>query len=197
MHPIMPFITEELYGRVAPEGSPLCAWAPWPAAAPETVDEEAERELGAAFELVRAVRNVRAEFNVPPASVVDIIVAAGAEADAAAAVEGLKPFFELARISSATAAGAGKRPAHAAAAVAGPLSVFVPLEGLIDFDLEVKRLTRAMDKAEREADALARKLADENFIQRAPAEVVAADAAKLDQLRAAARHLADNLEALT
>ena len=195
IHPIMPFLTEELYAAVAP-GRGLCARAPWPTAAPELADEDAEAGAGLLFELVRAVRNIRAEFNVPPASVVDLVLGGGDAAAAARAAEGLKPFFELARISSATPAKGKKRPPHAAAAVAADVTVFVPLEGLIDFDVEAQRLNKAKDKLTREAERLNRKLSDEDFVHRAPADVVAADAARRDELRAALQRLDDNLAAL-
>jgi valyl-tRNA synthetase len=195
IHPIMPFLTEELYAAVAP-GRGLCARAPWPTAAPELADEDAEAGAGLLFELVRAVRNIRAEFNVPPASVVDLVLGGGDAGAAARAAEGLKPFFELARISSATPAKGKKRPPHAAAAVAADVTVFVPLEGLIDFDVEAQRLNKAKDKLTREAERLNRKLSDEDFVHRAPADVVAADAARRDELRAALQRLDDNLAAL-
>ena len=194
-HPIMPFVTEELYRMFAP-GRGFCARAPWPEAAAERLDAEAEERIGALFDVIRGVRNVRAEMNVPPASVVDIVIAAEEAGRGAAVAEELRPFFELARISSASTLAAGKRPAHAAAAVGGDMTVFVPLEGLIDFDVEMKRLARARQKTEGDIAALSRKLSDENFVKKAPADVVAADADRLETLKATSARLAENLAAL-
>jgi valyl-tRNA synthetase len=194
-HPVMPFVTEELYGMFA-VGRGFCAQAPWPEEEPERLDDEAEDRVGSLFDVVRSVRNVRAEMNVPPASVVDIVVAAQETGRAAAVAEELRPFFELARISSASTLAAGKRPAHAAAAVVGDITVFVPLEGLIDFDVERERLARAKEKMEADIAALSRKLADENFVKKAPADVVAADADRLELLKAQLDRLEENLTAL-
>ena len=194
-HPIMPFVTEELYRMFAP-GRGFCARAPWPEAAAERLDAEAEERIGALFDVIRGVRNVRAEMNVPPASVVDIVITAEEAGRGAAVAEELRPFFELARISSASTLAAGKRPAHAAAAVGGDMTVFVPLEGLIDFDVEMKRLARARQKIEGDIAALSRKLSDENFVKKAPADVVAADADRLETLKATSARLAENLAAL-
>jgi valyl-tRNA synthetase len=194
-HPVMPFVTEELYAMFAP-GRGFCAQAPWPEGAAERLDDEAEGRVGSLFDVIRGVRNVRAEMNVPPASVVDIVVAAGEAGYAAALAEELRPFFELARISSASTLAAGKRPAHAAAAVVADTTVFVPLEGLIDFDVERERLARAKEKLESDIGALSRKLGDENFVKKAPANVVAADADRLEMLKAMLARLEENLAAL-
>lgn len=76
------------------------------------------------------------------------------------------------------------------------MTVFVPLEGLIDFDVEMKRLARARQKREGDIAALSRKLSDENFVKKAPADVVAADADRLETLKATSARLAENLAAL-
>jgi valyl-tRNA synthetase len=99
-------------------------------------------------------------------------------------------------VASVSTVAAGKRPAHAAAAVVGDLTVYVPLEGLIDFDVERERLARARKKLEGDRAALSRKLGDENFVKKAPAEVVAADAERLEALNATLARLAENLAAL-
>jgi len=195
MHPVMPFITEELYGLLAP-GAGLCARAAWPSPTPSAVDDGAERRIGELFDIIRAVRNIRAEMNVSQASMVDIVLAAADAADARRTAESLRPFFGLAHVGSAHAAAPGERPAHAAAGDAGGMTVYVPLVGLIDFDVEKKRLSRAREKAAREVEALTRKLQDENYVKRAPADVVAADAARLDDFRAALARLDENLTAL-
>lgn len=194
-HPVMPFITEELYRLVAP-GRGFCARAPWPEADVAAADEEAEARLELLFDVVRAVRNIRAEMNVPPGRDVDVMLSAEDAVVAGAAAEALAPFFALARIASASSLAAGKRPAHAAAAVAGELTVFVPLEGVIDFDVEIKRLTRAKEKLEADVATLGRKLSDENFVKKAPADIVAADAERLEILNATLARVEDNLTAL-
>jgi valyl-tRNA synthetase len=194
-HPVMPYITEELYQLLAP-GRGFIAQAPWPRADVAALDDEAEDRLGLLFDVIRAVRNIRAEMNVPPVSEVDVLLSAEDGAFAAATAEGLKPFFTLARVASVSALAAGKRPAHAAAAVAGDLTVFVPLEGIIDFDVEIKRLERAKGKLEKDIATLERKLSDENFVKKAPADVVGADAERLEVLKATVERVEDNLEAL-
>ncbi len=194
-HPVMPYITEELYQLLAP-GRGFIAQAPWPEADVAAPDEEAEDRLGLLFDVVRAVRNIRAEMNVPPSSEVDVLLSAEDGAFAGATADALAPFFALARVASASPLAAGKRPAHAAAAVAGDMTVFVPLEGIIDFDVEIKRLGRAKEKLEKDVATLERKLSDENFVKKAPADVVAADAERLEVLKATAARVVDNLEAL-
>ncbi len=195
MHPIMPFITEELY-QVLGAGAGFCAQAPWPAADAAAVDEDTEREVESLFEVVRAVRSVRAEMNVSPASMVDILLSSDDKESAARVAEGLRPFFALGRISSAGPLATAKRPAHAAAAVAADVTVFVPLEGLIDFDVEVQRLTKAKKKLAHDIETLSRKLGDENFVKKAPADVVAASTSRLDELENKLGRVEDNLAAL-
>ena len=194
-HPIMPFVTEELYRMFAP-GRGFCAQAPWPAAEAARVDDASEARVEGLFDIIRAVRNIRAEMNVPLASAVDVMLASEEAGVAPRAAEELTPFFGLARIASASPLAAKKRPAHAAAAVVGDMTVFVPLEGVIDFDVEMKRLTRAKEKLEGDVATLGRKLSDENFVKKAPPDVVAADAERLESLKATLARLEENLKAL-
>lgn len=195
LHPAMPFITEELYQLVAPNQG-LCARAPWPAPRPADVDEGVEGRVADLFDVIRAVRNVRAEMNVPPASVVEVVLASGDIRRAEALAADLLPFLGLARIFRVVAQGTAERPAHAAAADAAGVTVYVPLAGLIDFAAELKRLTRAREKLKREADALAAKLADETYVKRAPAEVVTAASSRLEELTGALDRLERNIAAL-
>ena len=194
-HPIMPFVTDELYRMFAP-GRGFCAQAPWPAGEAAWVDDASVARVERLFDIIRAVRNIRAEMNVPLASTVDVMLASEEAGAVSRAAEELTPFFGLARISSASPLAAKKRPAHAAAAVVGDMTAFVPLEGVIDFDVEMKRLSRAKEKLEGDIATLGRKLSDENFVKKAPADIVAADAERLESLKATLARLEENLKAL-
>ena len=180
LHPIAPFVTEELRARLGAAG--LLAAARWPAteaSPPDSADGAARREIDALIGLISEVRSVRAELNVP----------AGARAPLAlaeAAARRLRPHREaietLARVELSTAAAA---PPGAVEILADGGGAWLGIAGLIDIDAEQSRLARERTKLEKEIAALDRKLANENFLSRAPAEVVGKQRARKSEAAAA------------
>ena len=189
-HPFMPFVTEEIWGRllrVRPDddGAPLLIVARYPEAAPRArwLDEEAEREFQAVQDFVRAIRNVRSEKRVEAGRWVEAYVV-GAEAYAAA--QRLKPAIEqLARARPLHVVEApDDAPSDGVVATVLPVGrVVVPLGGLVDLDAERLRLGSQIERLSREIDRLETKLANEQFRTRAPAAVVAKEEERLATAR--------------
>ena len=171
LHPYMPFITEEIWQKLPHIGESIVI-APWPTVDERWLDPVIESEMGTLMDLVRAVRNVRAEMNVEPARRVPAILQGDPERCAA-----IKRDQELLKILAGISdleirPGVGTEPENAAAAIAPGVQVYLPLAGLIDVDKEIQRLEKELAKLETEIQGLDRKLANENFVNRAPAEVV-------------------------
>ncbi len=190
MHPFMPFITEELWHvlRAKVKGD---AWpdsilaAPYPAAG--AVDEDAERGFGPVIGIVDAIRNIRGEMNVPFKVVLEDVEIGSLDRAAAGTVrDELSRIHRLANVRDAVVhmdgAPPSKRPASAVA-VGDGFEVRVGLAGAVDVAAETARIVKEIEKIENDLGGIERKLANPNFVQKAPAEVVEKDRARADELR--------------
>jgi valyl-tRNA synthetase len=194
LHPIVPFITEALWQRL-PGRTPgeFLVRAPWPVA-----NGRADLSAAAGFDLVRevvfALRQIRADYNLPPGKPIDaVIVAAPA---VAATYRGVSGTIE--RLTRATVRVADRAPTEVAAhaVLSGGSALAVPLAGLIDVEKECAKLRQELAGLERQLVALERRLSDERFTARAPAHVVDAERAKLGEWTARRRQLSDKVRTL-
>ncbi|MFH1144565.1 MAG: valine--tRNA ligase [Candidatus Eisenbacteria bacterium] len=195
LHPLMPFITEEIFDYLPGKEHELIL-GPWPAAHAGHVDREAEAQLAFFQEIVVAVRNMRSEMNVPPAGFVPVAMRVPDEA--AAVLRRMEmPLCGLARIESLTMAPDCEKPRHAAAGVAGPAEIFVLLEGVIDLEVERTRLVKELKRLEGLQESSRKKLGNMDFLERARAEIVTAEREKLqqfEQMRTKVEHALKALE---
>ena len=192
LHPIMPFVTEDLWQRLPHRGDSI-ARTPWPA--PMGRDPEAEAEMGTLMEVVVAVRGIRAEMNVPPGREAEVIVRAPAR-QAGILERGSGMLLTLARARLRLAGEGAAKPPLAASAVIGESEIFVPLAGLIDLEVERRRLTRELERTGRELDSARKRLASPQFLAKAPAEVVSRERERLAELEAAQAKLGRILDSL-
>ena len=196
LHPFMPFVTEELWAVTAPAGAPrasLLALAPWPE--PEGLDDEkAEAEIGWVVDLVTAIRSVRAEMNISPATAMPLVLA-GASADTKARAgrwgEFLRPLARLGEISFADAP-----PQGAVQLLVRGETAALPLKGVIDLAAERTRLEKEMSKVEADIKRVDAKLGNANFVARAPEEVVEEEKEKREEALARKQKLIEALERL-
>jgi valyl-tRNA synthetase len=171
LHPVMPFLTEEIWDRFGygPEGSLIRAAWPKPASVPGAAEARAELEW--VVSLVSEVRAVRAEMNVPPAVQVPIWLAGASGETLARAARWREVVGRLARAQD-VAPLSGPPPRGVAQAVVGEATVMLPLAEVIDIAAERARLERERDRALAEARKVAAKLGNAEFLARAPEEVV-------------------------
>jgi valyl-tRNA synthetase len=188
LHPVMPFLTEEIWQRLPHTGETI-ALAPWPRPDARFDDPRAEREVALLMEVVGRVRNLRVELNIDPRQRLPLVVHAHDESAAAVLRANRGTLAALARLSGVEEAGPGGRPGPAARAVAAGVELSVPLEGLLDVDAETKRLRRDIEKLERERAGHAAKLGNPDFLERARPEVV-------DKVRGIDRELGEKIERL-
>jgi valyl-tRNA synthetase len=199
LHPIMPFVTESVWqhlrDRIEGVGAESLMVAAFPGGEAEP-DAEAEGRMAVVMEVVRAIRNIRAERNVDPGRWVEAYVAAdGAGPD----LEAARPIVEtLARVRPLhLVSDAAKAPrSGVASAVLASAQVVLPLAGLIDVEGERARLTAQRGEAETEVKRLEGKLANAAFREKAPAEVVEREEGKLAAARARLEGLARRLSEL-
>ena len=175
LHPFMPFLTEEIYDYLPGERGSLMM-SDWPVAEDFPADEAAEREMEAVMEVIRSVRNLRAEMNVPPSRKARLLLkpAVGFES----LLNGSSYMERLAGISSVELL-EGDPPEDCATAVCAFAEAFLPVNELIDIEKERARLQKEQDNAKSEVARLSGKLNNPGFTGKAPANVVEAERQKL------------------
>jgi valyl-tRNA synthetase len=183
LHPIMPFVTEEIWSKL-PQTEGSIMDAAFPEAHPKWVDDEAEKQMETIMNVVSGIRNIRGEMNLSPAARLEVVcLCAGASEKELLEKHG-DMISDLARLSRLQTARVGEveKPRVAAGAVMGNVEVYVLLKGILDFDSELKRLQKEITKLEKEVAVTAKKLSNDDFLQRAPADVVEKEREKADRL---------------
>ncbi|MEO1532413.1 MAG: class I tRNA ligase family protein, partial [Pseudomonadota bacterium] len=192
LHPIMPFITEELWKGIGREG--LCAHAPWPVLSPDLVDEAADQEIGWTIRLIEGVRSLRAEMNVPAGAQIELVLTGHDPATAMRLLRNAELVQRLARLREVAVA--EEAPEGSVTFAMEDCAVNLPLAGVIDVSAEKARLDKEMGKLGKEIGGLQGKLANEKFLAKAPEEVVAEQRERLAVAEAERARLAQAMERL-
>ncbi len=178
LHPFMPFITEEIWQYLPGEGETL-ALAKWPEFCEELEDRSAEKNMVILMETITAIRVLRAEMNLPPSKKINIILYSDNESEELLKA-GEDYIRRLARVEMLTIAdGGAEKPEKAISAIAAGIEVYLPLEGLVDFDKEIARLKEELKVVEKETARFEKKLSNKGFLTKAPAEIVQGEREKL------------------
>jgi len=209
LHPLMPFITDEIWQRVYPLAAPLLAAqvtranqktldsimvASYPQAGAYGADVEADTEVNWMKQFILAVRQIRGEMDIAPSRKIPLLLQNAGARDLAL-VERLNSYLtRLAGLESIKALAAGAAAPESATAIVGELTLLVPMAGLIDPAAEIERLTKRIGKNESDKTKLSAKLGNDNFVRNAPPDVVAGDRARLTELTAQNASLAAQLE---
>jgi len=183
LHPVMPFITEEIYLHLEGEFESITI-STWPVYSEDLNDENAEIQMSYVTEAIKALRNIRLEMNVP-ASRKAKVMAYITEDKARVAFEEGKAYFEkLASVSDIEIiASKDNVPENAVSVVTKGAELFMPLLDLIDLDKEIERLNKEKEKLVSEIDRVEKKLTNEKFISKAPQAVVDEEKAKGDKYK--------------
>ena len=177
LHPIMPFITEEIWHKLpSTQGSIMVSTYPqWN---PEKFDEEAEEEMALIVDVVNSVRNVRWEMNVPPAQKVEVILVSKNGRIREVLSQHRVHIENLARAEGVTVGEQIQKPESAATAVAQDVEIFMPLKGIIDFTEEERRLKKEINKLEKDLAMVTKKLSNEDFLRKAPQDIIEKEKSK-------------------
>jgi valyl-tRNA synthetase len=195
LHPFMPFITEELWARTSetPRDS-LLILAPWPATQKNGGAEAAGAEMSWVIELIKGVRSVRAEMNVPAGAKIQLLLTGAGETAKERLGRNRDVILSLARLTSAEVADA--IPKGSAQFVLEEATVALPLGDVIDFARERGRLEKDLKKAQEEIARFDAKLSNEQFVSRAPEEVLAEQREKRAEAATLAARLMDAIKRL-
>ncbi len=181
LHPIMPFITEELWQRLPHKGETICL-ADFISHNSAQLDGRAEREIALVIEVITKLRSIRSTFNIAPSVALKAQIATNDDAARDVITRMEDHVKRLARIEELRLLDKLEAGKGSARAVVGASEIAVPLEGLIDFDKERSRLEKELNKLINEREGLEKRLANQDFINRAAAEVVASTRARAEEL---------------
>ncbi|RLA50254.1 MAG: valine--tRNA ligase, partial [Gammaproteobacteria bacterium] len=197
LHPLMPFITEEIWQTVGPlagKSGPTIMLQPYPVADEKDVDSAANADIEWLKGVIVAVRNIRGEMNIPPGKELTVLLANGDERDKTR-LEKNAPFLKkLAKLAGITWLSAGEEAPVAATALVGELEILVPMAGLIDKDAELARLAREIDKLKKDVSRIQGKLGNASFVDKAPAAVVTKERDKMQAQQLALETLQEQVQ---
>jgi valyl-tRNA synthetase len=198
LHPIIPFITQEIWSHLMPEEVMDLTGQPFPPERPEQLDPKLVEQVGFLQEVVVSVRAIRSELGIPPSKELRLLVRAEGE-EQRFLEENRVLILSLARLSELSVGLDVQAPKGSGSAVVKGCELYVPLEGAVDIDAELARLERELAKVSKEMEIVSRKVANEDFVAKAPADVVARERQKAEGLGeklAKMQKLQDRLRAL-
>lgn len=178
LHPFMPFLTEEIWQHLPHEGETI-SLAPWPTYEAGFEAQEAVREMELLMDIIRAVRNIRAEVNVPMSKKIELLVKPSDEVTAAILQRNevyLRRFCGTSELAIDTALSA---PGKAMSAVVTGCELYFPLAGLIDITQEISRMEKELEGLTAEVQRIVKKLDNPGFVAKAPARVIDEEKAKM------------------
>lgn len=192
LHPIMPFITEELWAKIPKAKESYLITHSFPAV--NGVEDHAiEQTIAELQQIILGVRNIRGEMNISPHKPLPIFIA-NANANSQELInENANLLKSLAKLTEITFLSATDKQPPAATALVGEMQILIPMQGLIDKDAELARLNKELEKLGKELKKANDKLANENYLQKAPAEVVAKDRQNLTDLKDAVEKLNNSI----
>jgi valyl-tRNA synthetase len=189
-HPFMPFITEEIWQTIAPlagkTGDSIMS-QPYPSADDSKIDADAVSEMEWVMEFITGIRSIRSQMNIPPKKQLPVILKDSQQQDLDRLADNQEFLSRLANLESIDVLD-GEAPA-AATALVGKMEILIPLEGLIDKDAEIQRLDKEITKLEKVIKQSSGKLNNENYVAKAPADVVQKERDKLTELEQALSQL--------
>lgn len=178
LHPFMPFVTEEIWQHLPHEGESITV-AAWPVVRPEFDFEAEAGDMKLLMDIIRSVRNIRAEVNTPMSKQVPLYISAKDEATAAV-LDSNKAYIEKFCNPETLEIGVGiEAPGQTMSAVVSGAELFLPLAGLINVEEEVARLQKELEKWAKEVKLVTGKLSNEKFVSKAPEALVNAEREKL------------------
>jgi len=168
LHPIMPFLTEEIYQKLPNKDAESIVIAKWPS--PEYNFEEDKERVEIVKEVIRGIRNVKAELNIPPSTLVEVFVKSTDEKLLETIDKMVPSIKQLAKVSGISKV--SEAPSQCISFFLPNLEVYVKVGELIDVKAEIERISKKLQKLEKEIGKLSKKLSNENFLKKAPKEVV-------------------------
>jgi valyl-tRNA synthetase len=182
----MPFITEEIWQRIAPlagKNEPSLMLQPYPDSDSDRVNHNAVIEMEWIMSLIMGVRRIRGEMNIPPSKQLTVLFQDGSDSNYSCIENNRDYIMRLGRIETLECLPNSATPPESAMTMVGELKILIPMGGFIDKDAELSRLDKEVQRIMKELPRLEGKLSDSGFLDKAPMEVVQKEQNRLNDLR--------------
>lgn len=197
LHPIMPYVTEEIYQKLPHRRETSIMLAPYPQPDASLIDESISERIDYVLEAVRAIRNIRQQYNVPHQQPVKVTVVTTEAMEKDALATGMDILNHFTRLETLDIQDVvNGKSEHTAVNVVGHSRIIVPLEGLIDIRQELDRVRKKMTALLKEQEQLYKMMGNFEFLERAPAEVIEKNKARLQEVNKQVKALEEQLEGL-
>ncbi|MBC8185418.1 valine--tRNA ligase [candidate division KSB1 bacterium] len=196
LHPFIPFITEEIWQKIKLDDEKDLIVSDWPQFDKIYFDDSSEKEMELIQQAISAVRNIRGEMHVPPAKKADVFIKSSDKNNLELLSRNEIYLTSLAQLENVELKEDIRKPKHSASSVVANLEIFVPLEGLIDIEVERNRLTKEVDRLENQIKSIKAKLMNQDFIKKAPQQVIEREKKKLTDFELNLEKVQVNLESL-
>ncbi|MFC1570338.1 valine--tRNA ligase [Candidatus Omnitrophota bacterium] len=196
LHPIMPFITEEIWQKVPGEKAKWIMASEWPRPEKEYDDAASSKDMEKLIGTITAVRNIRAFWNIDNKLKVDVFLNTADKKEQVLLDENAHLIDQLARCSVKAAGSDVTRPEKSVAALVEKIKLFVPLGEMVDIDQEKTRIDKKIQELEKYLTGVDKKLSNKSFLEKAPDDVVTKEKARRDKFQDQVSNLKENLSAL-
>ena len=196
LHPYTPFITEELWSFFKSEGADDLIISPWTIEDEDLINKEIDSKMMMLQDIISSVRAIRSRMNIPPSKKIELNIKSD-ENQTEFIDQNNELIIALARLDSYSAGSAVQKPLKSAATVIHGMELYIPLGGLVDLDKERSQLNKRKTKIELLLSVIKKKLSNENFVSRAPEDIVKREQDKMIDLKDELEKIDSNLNMLT
>ena len=196
LHPYTPFITEELWSFFKSERADDLIISPWTTEDKDLINKEIDSKMMMLQDIISAVRAIRSRMNIPPSKKIELNIKSD-ESQTEFIDQNNELIIALARLDSYSAGSSVQKPSKSAAAVIHGMELYIPLGGLVDLDKERAQLNKRKTKIELLLSDIKKKLSNENFVSRAPKDIVKREQDKMIDLKDELEKIDSNLNMLT
>ncbi len=199
MHPMMPFITEEIWQRVktlAGAAGETIMLARYPQVDNNKIDEQACADIAWLQQIILGIRNIRGEMNISPGKHLPVLLRNGDDSDRSRLASNQLFLMKLANIASIDWLNAGDTAPLCTTALAGNLEILIPMSDLIDKNAELARLQKEIDRLQKDSENISKKLDNEGFVAKAPADVIRKERERLADNERALEKLREQMDSI-
>jgi len=193
LHPFMPFVTEEIWQKLPHKGESIMV-SPWPKYKEKYMNKDAEKKMNKIMSIIKTIRNIKSDMNIPYSKEIDLYLNVN-EKDKLELIKENIYYIETMIKTKSLEVGTGiKKPEYSATGVLEGVEIFIPLKDIINISEEIARLDKKLNKIDNELNVIFKKINNEDFLSRAPEDIVKKERDKADDLRDIKERLENNLK---
>jgi len=195
LHPFMPFITEEVWQKIPHQGDSIMI-SPWPLYKEEYQDKDADKKMSKIMNIIKTIRNIKSDMDIPYSTKIDLYLNITEKDKIELIRENINYIKAMLKTNLLEIGTDIKKPAYSATGVLEGVEIFIPLKDIINIPEEIARLEKRLNRIKDKLNTIFKKINNEDFLSKAPEEVIKKERNKADDLRDISQKLESNLKAL-